>query len=105
MLIVNRGYIIVRAKQPFVDWVNKQESDFETSVDGEPTIYLIEEDFYDDELMLQQNFKRIFLNELDAVSDDEASFPEIKLAVFNEWFAVELGATVFDSLKNGLNRE
>lgn len=105
MFIVNRGYIIVRPKQVFIDWANRMEPDFEIDADGEPTIYLIDEEFYDDELMLQQNFKRIFLNELDAVSDDESSFPEVKLEVFKEWFTVELGSTVFDSLKKGLDRD
>ena len=55
--------------------------------------------------MLQQSFKRIFLNELDAVTDDEDSFPEVKLEVFKEWFTVELGSTVFDSMKKGLDRD
>lgn len=105
MLIVNRGYLIVRAKKPFVDWANEQEQDFELFIDGEPTIYLTEEEFYDDALLIKENFKRIFQAELDAVSDNEESFPEIKLAVFEQWFDVEAGSTVMDILKKELDRE
>ena len=43
MFIVNRGYIIVRPKQAFIDWANRMEPDFEIDMDGEPTIYLIDE--------------------------------------------------------------
>ncbi len=105
MFVVNRGYLIVRAKQPFVDWANEQEPDFELILDGEPTIYLTEEEFYDDALLIKENFKRIFLAELDAVSDNEDSFPEIKFNVFENWFDVETGSTVMDLLKKGLDRE
>ncbi|MDG1658098.1 MAG: hypothetical protein P8H56_05920 [Crocinitomicaceae bacterium] len=105
MFIVNRGYILVRGKQPFVDWANAQQPEFEVTVDGEPTIYLVEEEFYDEQLLIKENFKRIFFAELDAVSDDESSFPDIKLQVFNDWFNVETGSTVMDTMKGGLNRE
>ncbi|MFT5778894.1 MAG: hypothetical protein ACI837_001851 [Crocinitomicaceae bacterium] len=105
MKIVNRGYLIVQPKKPFVDWANEQEPDFQITIDLEPTIYLIEEEFYDDELIIKSHFKHVFLNELDAVSDEEESFPDIKLAVFLEWFSVRTGTTVMDSLELGLDRE
>lgn len=46
MNIVNRGFITVRPKQPFIDWANQQDDEFQIDLDAEPTVYLIEEDFF-----------------------------------------------------------
>ena len=104
MDIVNRGYIIVWPKKAFTEWANARDEDFFADPDGEPTIYLIDEDFYDDEAVLKANFKNILINELFAVSDDEESFPEISMETFCSWFRVELGATVMDTLSRELQK-
>ena len=103
MKIVNRGYISVKGKQPFLDWVNAQEDEFVMDAAVEANIYLIEDDFFDVEPLIKGNFKKIFLNELESVSDDESTYPEIKLEKFEQWFDVELGNAVFDCEKGGLN--
>lgn len=97
MKFVNRGYIIVQPKEAFIHWANQNDADFSDLEDNEPNVYLIQEDFYDDETVLKQYFKDIFMNELFAVTDKDDSFPPIKWEVFNEWFSVRLGATVFDA--------
>lgn len=96
MKIVNRGFIKVNAKQPFVDWANAQDEEFVTDINAEPNIYLIEDDFYDEEPIIKANFKKIFTNELEMVTDNEENYPEIKMDTFNEWFSIELGTSVFD---------
>lgn len=105
MKIVNRGFIIIRPTEAFWKWANANDEDYQDLTEGEPNVYLIEEEFYDDELVLKSYFKNIFLNELEAVSEDESTYPEIKFEVFNEWFDAELGGTVFDSQSSGLNRD
>ncbi len=102
MKIVNRGYIVVKAKQPFIDWVNAQEDEFTMDLSSEGNVYLVEEDAFDDEPLIKSNFKKVFLNELASVSDDDTTYPEIKLEVFGEWFDVEIGSAVFDCESNGL---
>lgn len=102
MKIVNRGYIIVKPKKAFVDWTNTLEEEFFMSESTEPNIYLIEDDFFEIEPILKSKFKMIFKNELISISDDEATYPEIKMEVFTEWFDCEIGSTVFDAQKNGL---
>lgn len=97
MKFVNRGYIIVQPKEAFINWANENDTDFSELEDNEPNIYLIEEDFYDDETVLKSYFKNIFSNELLAVTDNESKFPPIKWEIFSEWFEVRLGATVFDA--------
>ena len=57
MKFVNRGYLIVQAKEPFMSWANQYDEDF--TVDGvlEPNIYLIEEDFFEEEPIIKANFR------------------------------------------------
>ncbi|GAB5417954.1 MAG: hypothetical protein Crog4KO_14070 [Crocinitomicaceae bacterium] len=105
MKFVNRGYIIVRPKEAFIVWANENDADYSDLEDNEPNIYLIEEDFFDDETVLKGYFKRIFENELFAVTDNESKFPPIRWEIFNEWFNVQLGATVFDAEASALQAD
>ena len=102
MKIVNRGFISIKPTTLFIDWANKNDEDFDGLVNSEASIYLIEEDFYDDEPVLKSQFKKIFLNELESVTEDDSLYPEIKFELFNTWFNVELGASVFDTQKMNL---
>jgi hypothetical protein len=105
MKIVNRGFISVRPKQPFVEWANAQDDEFHIDLNAEPTVYLIEEDFFEVEPIIEANFKKMFSCELEAVSDNEEGYPEIKLEVFLEWFSVEIGSVVIDLKDEDLVRE
>ena len=105
MKIVNRGYISVKAKQPYIDWVNEIEGEDVIDTETEANIYLIDEDFFDEEPVIKANFKTIFRNELIAISEDEESYPTINLETFNDWFEIELGASVFDCVTGGLHGE
>ena len=96
MKIVDRGFITVRPKQAFVDWANQQDDEFQIDLNAEPSVYLIEEDFFEVDPIIEKSYKTIFECELAAVSDNEDGFPEIKMSVFKEWFSVELGSTVID---------
>lgn len=102
MKIINRGFIIVRAKQAMIDWCNQFEDEFVMDEGAEPTVYLIEEDFIDEEPLLKQHYKSIFLNELSAVNEDDSEYPEIKLEVFQDWFEIEFGTSVFDTQKSNI---
>jgi hypothetical protein len=108
MNIVNRGYLSVRPKAPFFDWANKFEEDvvFSLGFNNEPSLYLITEDFIDEEPIIKQHFKKIFKNELMAISEDEENWPEVfTLELFLEWFEISLGSMVFDLEKSNLVKE
>ena len=100
MKIVNRGYVIVKPLKPFIDWANSVDEDYTDLTDNEASVYLIEDDFYDDEQMLKANFKKIFNNELLAITDDESLYPAIKMENFNQFFSCSLGSNVFDSMSS-----
>jgi hypothetical protein len=96
MKFINRGYIKVKAKQSYIEWVNAREDEFTINSGTDSNIYLIEEEFFEIEPVLKSNFQKIFLNELQAISEEEEDYPEITLENFKEWFELEIGNTVFD---------
>lgn len=105
MKIVNRGFIRVKGKQPYMEWVSAQDDEFLLDENAEANIYLIEEDFFEIEPLIEANFKRIFKNELKSVSEDTETYPEITLEQFLDWFDVEVGNAVFDCEKGSLKTD
>lgn len=109
MKIVNRGYIIVRPKEQFWSWANQyseEEFKVEAGDEIEPNLYLITEDFFEVEPLIEQNFKNIFKTELMMVTEDEANWPEDRsMDRFAEWFEIEIGSTVMDMEKADLKRD
>ena len=105
MMIVNRGYILVTPKRAFFEWANQHDEDFIDLDSNEGSIYLIEDDFYDDEPVIKANFKKIFENEVMAITEDESTYPSFTYELFEEWFSYQLGTVVFDTQKTDLIRE
>jgi len=107
MRTVNRGYILVEPRQAFCNWAKQHDEDFDFNEedDLEGTVYLVEEDFFDTEPLLEQHFKNIMINECEAVTDDEAVWPKPTLSLFLEWFSVRIGGSVFDAEKKDLERD
>lgn len=95
-MILDRGFIIVKPKDAFFKWSNEYDDDFDDLDDNEPSIYLIEDDFYDDETVLKSHYKQIFLSELLGVTDNTEVYPDITWDNFNSFFDCDLGTTVFD---------
>lgn len=105
MKLVNRGYITITPNKSFWDWANTFESDMEFSVeDGiEPNVYLITDEFFEIEPIIEQHYKKIFKNELSMITEEEEAWPaERSMEVFLEWFTLEIGSTVFDLEKSDI---
>lgn len=107
MKTVNRGYILVEPRQPFCDWAKENDEDFDFNEDDdlEGSVYLIEEDFFEIEPLLEQHFKKIMKNECRAVTDKEENWPKPSMNLFVEWFNIRVGGSVFDTLKEDLEAE
>ena len=60
MKIIDRGFITVRPKQAFVDLANQQDEEFQIDLNAEPSVYLIEEDFFEVDPIIEKNYKTIF---------------------------------------------
>jgi hypothetical protein len=107
MKLVNRGFIFIRPKQAFCDWAKQHDSefDFNESDDLEGNVYLIEDDFFEIEPLLEQHFKKIFMNECQGVVEDDEFIPKLTMELFLDWFEIQIGSTVFDTQKSQLTQE
>jgi len=107
MKTVNRGYILVEPRQAFCDWAKQNDEDFTFDEDDdlEGSLYLIEEDFFDVEPLIEKHFKKIMVNECLAIVDSEDLFPKPTMELFFEWFHVRIGGSVFDTQKEDLKTE
>ena len=98
--MLNRGVLIVRPKQPYLDWAaGLDDSGLVPEVDGEKTVYLIPsfEDDEEAEVILKQVYRDVFENELRGWHTDENAWPKSRtFAMFKEWFGIELHSIVED---------
>lgn len=108
MKLVNRGFLIIRPTNVFWNWVNATEKGIAFTVDDqpEPSVYLIEEDFFDVEPLIEQHFKAIFEEELAMITENESLWPANRtIDLFLEWFQYEAGTTVIDCEKSNLKAD
>ena len=106
MNLVNRGFIFVSPRKPFLDWANDIDQDLLIDEHAEGSVYLIEEEFWDDELILKQYAKKIASQEFSSISEDEALWPKwTELAEFEAFFSIAMGCTCIDLLKEPLQKE
>ncbi len=88
---------MVEAQPEFIQWVQKYSKDSVIGLeDSEPSIYLITDDFMDDEIVIKQHFEEIFAYELEISGIDESVWPEIRLDNFTRFFQIKVGVSVID---------
>lgn len=104
--MLNRAALIVRPKQPYLDWAAALEEDgVHPDPAGEQTVYLIPEpeDDADAERILQEVYPHVFENELDGWWTDEDAWPAQRtFEVFSEWFSVEIHTIIVDLVDDEL---
>jgi hypothetical protein len=107
MNILNRGFIAIKPTQEFLNWKSANSKDEIIEPENpESTIYLIEDEFWDEDELLKKYFKKIIKQELLGVSETKESWPQVEtIEEFSNYFHTELGTFVFDLLKNPLNSE
>ena len=107
MKTVNRGFISITPTPLFIAWAlkNSDEEQFFTN-NPEPSIYLVEDDFWEDAIILEKYFKKIAEAEFKAICSDEEKFPIISNEdEFILYFSFSLGTIVHDLLKEKLEKE
>lgn len=103
--MLNRAVLIVRYKQPFVDWINAVEPNPQqrlklADANDNNSAYLIEEVEDDEELQewLKLNGVALMEAELSGWFTESQLWPKDRsLALFNKWCAVELHTLVFET--------
>lgn len=111
--MLNRAALILRYKQPFVDWINAADPSPTshtvtlTTVNEESTVYLVEiddENELNDWLAVQHS--ELFEQELNGWYTDPALWPQDRsLTVLREWCSFELHSVVVDTGESPLADE
>lgn len=109
MRLVKRAAIMVKPRQPDIDWANAlAEGGVKIGADDWPErhVYLIEDiaDFeFDREAFVRPYYATIFEEELGAWHRLEADWPRARdFETFLAWFEVEIHSMVFDMLNHRL---
>lgn len=111
MHLINRAAIIVRPKQPFIDWASNTDEEAGMSAEflkDEFQIYLVPEDPRGESEIppLEQVFEEIFIDQLNGWYMDDSTWPEpITLELFHEWFDVQGNSMVMDLGRTYIHRE
>lgn len=104
--MLNRAALIVRPKQPFLDWAaGLDDSGLVPDVDGEKTVYLVPEFESDEEglRVLRRVYAEIFERELDGWHTDPSAWPQKRdFKTFQQWFSIELHSVVEDVVDDAL---
>jgi hypothetical protein len=102
--MLNRDLIVVRLKQPFVDWVNEADPYTDGSrmtleaVNEDVSTFLVHDYASEDlEGWLKEGYLILFEAILEEWYVDEALWPQDRtLALFKRWCGVEIHSMVFD---------
>jgi hypothetical protein len=106
MNLVNRGFIFIKPKPAFIEWAKQIDPELLIDEQAEGSVYLIEEEFWDDELLLQSYAKKIAQQEFGSISVDETQWAKwTTIEDFEALFYVEIGCTCLDLRKEPLEKE
>jgi hypothetical protein len=98
--MINRSAVVVRPKQPYIDWaLGLDDSGLTPDVETEQTIYLFPS--FDDDVqgkrILRKHYQVIFESELEAWHLLEDDWPQKRTyALFLNWFEVSFHSMVED---------
>lgn len=108
--MLNRAAVLLRYKQPFLDWINGVDPSPEShmltlaELEHERTVYLVEvEDERELEEWLELNSEAIFEEELSGWYTDPALWPRDRsLRQFRGWCSAEFHSVVVDTGRSPL---
>ena len=93
---INRSAIIVKPKQPFIDWHNSLYPDSkidEIDID----IYLVDDNINDLEKFLKKKFDKLFTMVLYDWHTNKKEWPQKRnYKMFKQWFRLEISETIYD---------
>lgn len=100
---LNRTVVILGPKQPFLDWLNDVDPDDaalnEEDIREDNEVFLIPQfnDISDSEKWIEKRWSFLFEHMLMGWVEDEALWPEDRsLAMFRDWFSIEVHTMVWD---------
>jgi hypothetical protein len=106
MKLINRGFLMAKPSTAFIQWATQNDPELMMDENAEGSLYLIEEEFWDDDLIIEKYAKKIWAQECSSIEDDAKKWPELSEALpFIHYFHLEIGCTVIDLLKEPLEQE
>jgi hypothetical protein len=106
MKLINRGFLLAKPKTAFIEWATQIDPELMMDEDSEGSLYLIEEEFWDDDLIIEKYAKKIWAQECSNIEEDPKNWPALsETQTFTHFFHTELGCTVIDLLKEPLEQE
>lgn len=101
---INRQAIILKPKQPFIDWcVSFCEDELEDI--KETRTYLLDEDIDDIEQWLRKKYDKLFKFELETFQFNKKEWPQRRnYKMFKEWFWVDFSTMIFDFEKKPVSK-
>ena len=109
--MVNRCVVTVRAREPFLLWLQSLPGSTGITLDQvneDTTVYLLPDYEDDDEqqLLLAQYYDLVFDDQLAGWWTEERDWPENRdLVMFTRWFSVDFHSIVIDLVDNVLRDE
>jgi len=109
--MVNRSVVILRAKEPFFQWLRSLPDPVELTpedYDDDSTAYLIPHywDNHERDELLKQIFDFLFIDVLSGWWTEESDWPQNRdLQMFQEWFTCEFHSLLIDLVADPLIRE
>ena len=104
--MVNRGMLVVKAKEPFREWINSLEANSDITINeinDDCTAYLLPE-FEDDlqrDSILKKIYSDIFVEQLFDWCTDDDTWPQKRtLTLFKRWFELEFHSVVEDMVED-----
>ena len=112
MQSVNRSAVVIKPKQPFVDWINSipdENIDFtleQISTDNITFLIPEHDDPKDAKNYIKKRYKQIFEWELFGWIVTEELWPKKRTwEMFQEWFSIEINSEIFDLVDGEIEKE
>ena len=110
--MLNRAAILLKLKQPAIDWINqadpRESHDISSeSANEERTVYLVDDQVAEDPVnlthWLKLNWEALFESELEAWYVDESLWVKNRsFELFQAWFQVECHSIITDTVGTAL---
>jgi hypothetical protein len=114
MRIINRTAVTIVGEQPYVDWTQSRDADFNKSsltvarTKAYGSAFLLPEFDLEEDLQewVEENFAWLFEFQLSAWTEDESAWPPKRdLKTFREWFRVDIHSVVVDVADEDIDGE
>jgi hypothetical protein len=109
MYLIDRTAVIIKAKKPFLEWINCTDGPKSTleAINEENNIYLVGEYDTSEELeeIMQELYGEIFAMELHSFCTDQSEWPKIDYKLFQAWFEIKAHSMVFDLYDDKIEKE